>query len=341
MSKTWPKDPGGTANLLSIARTRAMNLGCALSQPAKPLRNYQSDGSPMKNTFSRRDFVRSSALVATAFTAASDVFGFTPGQPSTDESSPIRLGLATYTLRNFSRAQTITFLKQLNVLALNCKDVKDHLPTDPQQEAAALADYTAAGISLHAAGTIYFDRDEDADIRAKFEYCKRAGISVIVAGDPAPTTLPRIEKFVKEYDIRIAIHNHGPEDKLWPSPLDVLKAVKNLDPRIGCCIDVGHTVRAGTDVVHAIREAGPRLHNVHMKDLANFHDKESQVAVGDGVMPLRNIFEALIALKYRGFVDLEYEIHPDDPMPGIIASFAYMRGTLAGLGYIARPKSVG
>jgi hypothetical protein len=71
---------------------------------------------------------------------------------------------------------------------------------------------------------------EDADIRAKFEYCKRAGIAVIVAGDPAPGTLPRIEKFVKEYDIRIAIHNHRPEDKLWPSPLDGLKAVKGMDP---------------------------------------------------------------------------------------------------------------
>ena len=101
----------------------------------------------------------------------------------------------------------------------------------------ALADYAAAGIKLHAAGTIYFPKDEDDDIRSKFEYCKRAGITVIVAGDPAPATLPRIEKFVKEYDIRFAIHNHGPEDKFWPSPLDVLKAVKNMDPRMGCCIE--------------------------------------------------------------------------------------------------------
>jgi len=103
-------------------------------------------------------------------------------------------------------------MKQLNVFALNAKDVKDHLPMDPQAEAAALADYAAAGIKLHAAGAIYFPKDEDADIRGKFEYCKRAGIGVIVAGDPALETLPRIEKFAREYDIRIAIHNHGPED---------------------------------------------------------------------------------------------------------------------------------
>jgi sugar phosphate isomerase/epimerase len=223
-------------------------------------------------------------------------------------------------------------MKQLNVFALNAKDVKDHLPLDPQQEATALADYAAAGIRLHAAGAIYFAKDEEPDIRSKFEYCRRAGITVIVAGDPAPETLPRLEKFVNEFDIRIAIHNHGPEDKLWPSPLDVLKVVKNMDPRIGCCIDVGHTVRAGTDVVQAIREAGPRLLNLHMKDLTNFESKESQVAVGNGIMPVRKMFEALIATRYQGFVDLEYEIHPEDPMPGVISSFAYMRGVLAGMG---------
>jgi sugar phosphate isomerase/epimerase len=243
--------------------------------------------------------------------------------------------LASYTFRNFSRAQLISFMKQLDLSAVNLKDVKDHLPSVTPEETAALADYAAAGVKLHAAGTIYFDKDEDADIRNKFEYCKRAGISVIVAGDPAPETLPRIEKFVREYNIRFAIHNHGPEDKLWHSPLDVLKAVKGLDPRIGCCIDVGHTVRAGTDVVQAIHEAGPRLFNIHMKDLTNFQDKENQVAVGEGKMPVPKIFQALAAIGYQGFVDLEYEIHPNDPMPGVIASFAYMHGVLAGLGYIS------
>lgn len=290
----------------------------------------------MKNTCSRRNFVLSGAAAAGMFVASSDVFSLLAEQPTAGEAAPIRLGVASYTLRNFSRAQMIGFLKQLNMLALNAKDVKDHLPMEAQEEAAALADYAAAGIRLHAAGTIYLAKDEDADIRSKFEYCKRAGIAVIVAGDPAPETLPRIERFVKEYDIRIAIHNHGPEDKLWRSPLDVLKAVEDMDPRIGCCIDVGHTARAGTDVVQAIHEAGARLFNVHMKDLTNFQSKESQVAVGDGIMPLKRIFEALIAIRYKGFVDLEYEIHPDDPMPGVISSFAYMRGVLAGMGYASQ-----
>jgi sugar phosphate isomerase/epimerase len=296
------------------------------------LRNCPSGGALMKNKFSRRNFVRSSALVTAALSVANRGFAWASAQPSAEDAFPIRLGLASYTLRNFRRAQVIGFLRQLNVSALNAKDVKDHLPADAQEEAAALADYAAANIKLHACGTIYFPKDEDADIRSKFEYCKRAAISVLVAGDPAPETLPRIEKFVKEYDIRFAIHNHGPEDKLWPSPLDVLKAVKGMDPRIGCCIDVGHTVRAGADVVQAILEAGPKLFNVHMKDLANFQVEESQVAVGEGIMPVRRIFEALVKVKYRGFVDLEYELHPDEPMPGVISSLAYMRGVLAGVG---------
>jgi sugar phosphate isomerase/epimerase len=289
----------------------------------------------MKNNFSRRDVIRSGAVAAAALTAPSDAFELAEERRTTAEAWPVHLGVASYTFRNFSRAQMIGFLKQLNVSELNAKDVKDHLPLDAQEEAAALADYAAAGIRLHAAGTIYFAKDEDADIRSKFEYCKRAGISVIVAGDPAPETLPRIEKFVKEYDIRFAIHNHGPEDRIWHSPLDVSKAVKGMDPRMGCCMDVGHAARAGTDVVAAIHEAGPRLFNMHMKDLTSFQNKDSQVAVGDGIMPVRGIFEALAAIKYKGFVDLEYEVHADDPMPGVISSFAYMRGVLAGMGHKA------
>lgn len=275
----------------------------------------------------RRDFIRSAAAVA-----AGSAFPFGNKALAVPQSpSPIRLGLCSYTFRNFNRAQLIGFMKQLNVNELNAKDVKDHLPMEPAAEEAALADYKTAGVRLHAAGAIYFPKDEDNDIRNKFEYCKRAGIKVIVGGDPTPQTLPRIEKFVKEYDIRIAIHNHGPEDKLWPSPLDILKDIRSMDPRIGCCIDVGHTVRAGTDVVQAIHEVGPRLFNVHMKDLTDFHDRESQVAVGDGKMPIAEIFRALVAIKYDGFVDLEYEVYPDNPVPGASASFAYMRGLLAGM----------
>jgi hypothetical protein len=286
----------------------------------------------MNQDISRRNFVFAGAMAS----AATLVPVVAHAEPAAEESdTPVRLGLASYTFRNFTRAQLIGFMKDLNVSDLNPKDAKDHLPMDPAAEAQAVADYTAANIHLHAAGAIYFQQATDDDIRSKFEYLKRANIPVMVAGDPSPDTLPRIEKVVKEYDIRLAIHNHGPEDKLWPSPLDILKDIQSMDPRIGCCIDVGHTVRAGTDVVEAIRRVGPRLFNMHMKDLTDFHSKESQVAVGDGKMPIRHIFEALIAIRYQGFVDLEYEVHADDPMPGVSKSFAYMRGVLAGMGYSA------
>jgi sugar phosphate isomerase/epimerase len=287
---------------------------------------------------SRRSFVQSSALAA-----ACAVSGAAPAiaeaVPASGKPSPIKLGLASYTFRNFSRAQLIGFMKQLNVTDLNCKDVKDHLPMDPAGEAQALADYAAAGIKLHAAGAIYFPKNDEADIRSKFEYVKRAGIPVIVAGDPTPESLQWIERFVKEYDIRIAIHNHGPEDKFFPSPFDVLKVVKDMDPRIGLCIDIGHAARANTNLVDAIHATGPRLYDLHVKDLTSFKDKASQVPVGEGILPFREIFQALIEIHYQGFVDLEYEVHADDPMPGVIESFAFMRGVLDGMGYLTKPAS--
>jgi len=243
--------------------------------------------------------------------------------------SPIRLGIASYTFRNFDQAHLIDFMKELKTPYLNLKDV--HLPMTPaDQVAVRAAQYRAAGLKLTAAGTIYFQKDDDEDIRSKFEYVKAAGIPMIV-GSPTRQVLPRVEKFVKQYDIRLAIHNHGPEDKQWPSPLDVLGAVKSMDPRIGCCIDVGHTMRSGTDPVAAIRKVGSRLFDVHMKDLAESKVKESQVAVGDGIMPVPEIFRALVDMHYAGNVDLEYEIHADDPMPGVVKSFAYMRGVIAGM----------
>jgi sugar phosphate isomerase/epimerase len=289
---------------------------------------------PMKSNLSRRRFVQSGAVMAAACVASGSAPSFAEALTETGKPSPIKLGICSYTFRNFTRAQMLGYLKQLNLTDLNVKDIKDHLPMDPAQEAQALADYAAAGIKLHAAGAIYFPSADESDIRGKFEYCKRAGIGTIVAGDPTPESLKWIEKYVKEYDIKIAIHNHGPEDKFFPSPFDVLKAIKNMDPRIGFCIDVGHAVRANANVVEAIHATGKRLYDMHVKDLTSYTSRENQVAVGEGVIPFREIFKALIDIKYPNFVDLEYEIHADDPMPGVIESMAYMRGVLTGMGYI-------
>jgi len=280
----------------------------------------------MKPNISRRNLLSGGTMLAASSLLSNSALSFAAPASS---SSPIRLGIASYTFRKFDQAHLIQFMKELKTPLLNLKDV--HLPMTPaDQVASRAAEYRAAGMDLTAAGTIYFDKDDDNDIRSKFEYVKAAGIPVIV-GAPTRQVLPRVEKFVKEYNIKLAIHNHGPEDKQWPSPFDVLDAVKSMDPRIGCCIDVGHTMRTGTDPVTAIKKVGARLHDVHMKDLAESKVKESQVAVGDGIMPVRGIFQALIGIGYKGNVDLEYEIMADDPMPGVIKSFAYMRGVIAGM----------
>ncbi len=280
----------------------------------------------MNPNISRRSLFRGGTALAASAALSNTAFSFAAPVPSGPQ---IRLGIASYTFRKFNQEQLIGFMKQLKSPYLNLKDV--HLPmTPPDQVAARAAEYRAAGMTLTADGTIYFDKDDDNDIKAKFEYVKAAGIPIIV-GAPTRQVLPRVEKFVKEYDIKLAIHNHGTEDKQWPSPLDVLAVVKNMDPRIGCCIDVGHTMRTGTDPVAAIKKVGPRLFDLHMKDLADGKVKESQVAVGDGIMPVPAIFRALVDIGYKGNVDLEYEINENDPMPGVMKSFAYMRGVIAGM----------
>ena len=304
-------------------------------------------------TVTRRTLLRTSALAAAATLLPAEAqkpstpsYAPTTLKPPTpDADLPIRLGIASYTFRSFDSAHLIDFMHQLKTPLLNLKSV--HLPMtsldlDPKdihptmsplaQVAAQAAAYRAAGFILTADGNITFDKDDDDDIRPKFEYLKTAGIPIAVCA-PTHQNLPRLEKFVKEYNIKLAIHNHGPEDKNFPSPFDVLEAVKNMDPRIGLCIDLGHAMRAGADVVAAIYAAGPRLFDIHIKDLADATAKESQVAVGEGVMPVRAIFQALIDTKYPGNVDLEYEIHANDPMPGVVESFTYMRGVLAGMGY--------
>ncbi len=287
----------------------------------------------MMMTINRRDLLKSGALAAAAGIAAPLATAERALAEVISKPSPIHFGVASYSFRKFDRARVIEFLKQLKISSLNVKDM--HLPLgNPEETKRAVAEFNAAGVKLSAAGVIYFNKDEDNDMRAKFEYCKLAGVNLIVAG-PTRQTLPRVEKFAREYDMRIAIHNHGPEDPEFPSPLDAWKAVQSMDRRMGLCIDVGHAARAGADVPEAIRLCAPRLYDVHMKDLADMKVRESQVEVGDGHMPVRRIFESLIAVHYEGFVDLEYENHEDDPLPGMSRSFAYMRGVVAGMGFDA------
>ncbi len=255
-----------------------------------------------------------------------------PQPPEAPQPPPtsFNLGIASYSLRNFPRDKAIDMVKALGTPYVNFKSV--HLPfeSSPDQLAAARREIAGAGLVIVGGGVITFDEDTDAGVEKYFAYAKAAGMPLI-AIHTDPKLLPRIERFAKQYDIKVAIHNHGPEDKHFPSPYDALPHVKQLDPRIGLCIDVGHTVRTGTDVVRAVADAGPRLLDMHMKDLRDLTAKGSQCIVGEGAIPIAEIFRQLGAMGYRGYVNLEYEIDPDAPLPGMKQSFAYMRGALAGL----------
>ena len=246
------------------------------------------------------------------------------------DDAAVKLGVASYSLRAFSRADAIRMTNALGTRYINLKSF--HLPYEstPEQIAAARQEIAAAGLEIVGGGTITFETDTDDGVRKYFDYAKAAGMPLIVCTGK-PSVLPRVEKFAKQYNIKIAIHNHGPEDPDFPSPYDALKAVKGMDPRMGLCIDIGHTVRTGTDVVRAVADAGPRLLDMHAKDLRDLKVKESQCIVGEGKMPIPEIFRQLRAIRYGGYVNLEYEIDEKDPMPGMKQSFAYMRGVLAGM----------
>jgi sugar phosphate isomerase/epimerase len=244
--------------------------------------------------------------------------------------SDIKLGIASYSFRKFSREQAIQMTKEIGTPYLNVKDVHLKLDSTPQEIAAAKKEFAENGIILVGCGNVSFDKDDDADIRHKFEYAKQAGFPLIVCA-PTHTTLPKLEKYVREFNIKIAVHNHGPEDKNFPTPQSVLAVVKNMDPRCGLCMDIGHTSRTGVDIVQSIADAGPRLLDMHVKDLADPLGKSSQVPVGDGKLPITGIFRQLVKMKYRGCVNLEYEVQPEDPLPGMNKSFAYMRHVLSGM----------
>ena len=247
-----------------------------------------------------------------------------------DEESLPKLGVASYSLRNFTREQAIEMTRSLGVRYINFKSVHLAYDASPAEFATARAQLAAAGLQLVGGGTITFDTDTDDGVKKYFDYARSAGMPTIVC-TCKPTLLPRIEKFARQYDIKVAIHNHGPEDENFPSPYDALRAVKGMDSRMGLCIDLGHTVRAGTDPVRAIADAGARVHDMHAKDLRDFKSAESQCVVGEGKIPIAAIFRQLRAIGYKGYVNLEYEIEPDSPLAGMKQSMAYMRGAVAGL----------
>lgn len=173
-------------------------------------------------------------------------------------------------------------------------------------------------------------KNDEAEIKAAFDYARDAGMPVIVCS-PDPAALGIVEEMAKSYDLRIAIHNHGPGDQKYPSPLDVLRLIKDRDSRMGICIDVGHTVRIGQDPVAVIEQCADRLYDFHMKDVTEATPKGGATEVGKGVIDIVGVLRTLLKIKFSGHVALEYEINAEKPMPGVLESFAYMRGVMAAI----------
>jgi sugar phosphate isomerase/epimerase len=242
----------------------------------------------------------------------------------------IKLGVASYSLREFQRALAIQCIKALHTPYVSVKEYHLLYSSTPEELEKGRRDFEKAGLKIMSGGNIGLPNDDLADMRRYFEYAKTAGMPLIVCA-PTHQNLKKLESLVKEYNIKAAIHNHGPEDKHFPSPQSVLEAVRDLDPRVGLCMDVGHSARTGVDLVQTVADAGPRLLDMHIKDLRSTTARDSQCDVGDGVLPIVGILRQLHKMGYAGCVNLEYEIHADDPLPGMQRSFAYMRGVLAGL----------
>ena len=279
----------------------------------------------------RRSFIKGAALGAAGLsTAFREAFGARIVNAAAHPNSSVRLGVASYSLRKFPRDRAIEMVKALGTPYVNLKSF--HMPYElsPAELAAARREVERAGLQIVGGGVITFETDTDDEVRKYFDYARNAGMPLITATCDA-SVLPRIERFAKQYDVKVTLHNHGPGDKYFPSPYDALKHVRAMDARMGLCIDLGHTVRTGTDVVRAIADAGPRLLDMHAKDLRDLKDEGSQCIVGKGAIPIADTFRQLNAIKYSGYVNLEYEIDPDDPLPGMRESMAYMRGVNAGL----------
>ncbi len=295
----------------------------------------------MKPVQGRREFLQIAAAGAATALAGSPALGLERGggreakaevlsaPPVAGRGEPkFELGLASYTLRKFDLAKTIELTKRVGLKHIALKDMHLPLTSSRDQIQAAAAQVKEASLDLYGCGVVYM-KNEDEVSRA-FEYAKAAGMRVII-GVPQYELLPLVDKMVREYDIKLAIHNHGPGDETYPLPSTAYEKIKDLDKRIGLCNDIGHTIRAGMDPAASILEFGDRLHDVHIKDVSAADPSGVEIEIGRGVIDIPNVMRALIEINYAGIVSFEYEKDADDPVPGLAESVGYARGVLATL----------
>ena len=275
--------------------------------------------------YSRHHFLKLTGLGVAASLAPVSLRSLAAQTPAGTKAERLKLGLASYTLHKFSLDDTIKTLQRLKLSEVSLKDM--HLPMNasPAQLQEMAAKVRQAGINLYGVGVIYMK--SPAEVDRAFAYAKNAGIKMIV-GVPNHELLPYTEQKVKQSDIRLAIHNHGPGDKVYPSPESVYEKIKNLDKRIGLCIDIGHTQRIGLDPVKDTLRFADRLYDVHIKDVTGNTERDTPTEIGRGVIDIPGFLKALLQIKYTGSVSFEYEKNADDPVPGLAESIGYTRGVL-------------
>ena len=236
------------------------------------------------------------------------------------------VGMAGYTFLRFNVEQTIEMMKRVKVTTLSLKDFHMPLSSTQEQITAVIDKFNAAGIKVYTLGVIYMKTEAAVD--QAFEYAKMAGVKMIV-GAPDYKLLPYVEKKIKTYDFKLAIHNHGPDSPQYPNATDIWDHVKDLDPRIGICIDIGHTTRDGQDPSVDIERYSKRIYDVHIKDVDKAAKDGNTVEIGRGIIDIPKVVATLRRIKYSGSCSLEFEKDMNDPLPGIAESIGYFRGVMA------------
>lgn len=278
-------------------------------------------------TLTRRSILKSAALTA-ACSAIRPMFSFAQASAANDDKQfhGLRVGACSYSVRAFPLAEALQDIKRLGVHYVSLKDVHLPLSSTPEQRKQVKQQAEDLGLTITSCGVIYL-KDDEASMHQAFDYVRDLGASIAVIG-VTHEQLPTLDKVIRDYDLKAAIHNHGPNDKRFPSPLQVYDAIKGLDKRIGVCMDIGHTFRMHEDIVDDIKRTFDRLYSMHFKDLESDHVDAKGVPVGTGVMPIIGILRELVRSNYKGEVQLEYEVEAKDPVPGMAESFGYMRGVL-------------
>jgi len=248
------------------------------------------------------------------------------GSLSPASAAKFELGLASYTFREFDLDSALVMAGRIGLVRIAVKSV--HLPLESSEEEtrAGAAKIRAAGLVPYGCGVVYMT--SEAEVDQAFAYARAGGMEVII-GVPGHELLGRAEQKVRETGIKLAVHNHGPGDLLYPTPASILDRVKKMDPRIGLCLDIGHCQRSGIDPSEAAAACGPRLLDVHLKDVTAPTKDGTAVEAGRGVIDLPRFLRALAEMDYRGTAAFEYEKDGQDPLPGLAESVGYVRGVLA------------